>query len=82
MLQNLYIQDVSVDLFFKIYEMHNTNNPKLTFNLSIDEANLIFKALGKLPFAEVYELIGKLNEQANGQLQNQNNIKPEDLLED
>jgi hypothetical protein len=43
--------------------------PKLiNFQITIEEANLIFKALGKLPFADVYELIGKLNEQANAQL--------------
>jgi hypothetical protein len=41
---------------------------KVTFSLSIEEANVIFKALGNLPFTEVYELIGKLNEQANAQL--------------
>jgi hypothetical protein len=41
---------------------------QVNFQVSIEEANLIFKALGKLPFAEVYELIGKLNEQANAQL--------------
>ncbi len=38
------------------------------FELTLEEANLIFKALGKMPFADVYELIGKLNEQANVQL--------------
>jgi len=41
---------------------------KVNFTVSIEEASTIFKALGKLPFAEVYELIGKLNEQANDQL--------------
>jgi hypothetical protein len=40
----------------------------LKFSLTIEEANKIFKALGKEPFNEVYELIGKLNEQANEQL--------------
>jgi hypothetical protein len=40
----------------------------ITFTVSVDEANKIFKALGNLPFTEVYELIGKLNEQANIQL--------------
>ncbi|NJO00786.1 MAG: hypothetical protein HC880_03035 [Bacteroidia bacterium] len=43
-------------------------NTKLTFEITLEEANLIFKALGKLPFVEVYELIGKLNDQANRQL--------------
>ena len=42
---------------------------KIIFEIGLEEANLIFKALGKLPFVEVYELIGKLNDQANGQLQ-------------
>lgn len=44
--------------------------PKTIFlQVTVDEAALIFKALGKLPFESVYELIGKLNEQANEQLQ-------------
>lgn len=42
----------------------------LTFSLTLKEANVIFKALGSRPFDEVYELIGKLNEQANNQLRN------------
>lgn len=41
----------------------------IQLNITLEEANLIFKALGTLPFSEVYELIGKLNEQANQQLQ-------------
>ena len=40
----------------------------VTFTVTIDEANLLFKSLGKLPFEQVYALIGKLNEQANQQL--------------
>jgi hypothetical protein len=40
----------------------------IKFSLTLEEANKIFKALGKEPFNEVYELIGKLNEQANEQL--------------
>ena len=61
------------------------NNNNLIFELTIEEANLIFKGLGKLPFAEVYQLIGKLNEQANKQLQanrNNNAINPNDFLEE
>jgi hypothetical protein len=46
--------------------------PMVTFTLSLEEANKIFKALSNLPFAEVYELIGKLNEQANNQLSKTN----------
>lgn len=44
------------------------NTSLIRFDVTLEEANLIFKALGKLPFADVYELIGKLNEQANIQL--------------
>ncbi|MFN6944059.1 MAG: hypothetical protein ACK4ND_03860 [Cytophagaceae bacterium] len=42
----------------------------INFKISVKEANIIFKALGNLPFSEVYELIGKLNDQANAQLTN------------
>jgi hypothetical protein len=45
------------------------------FKISLKEANVIFKALGNLPFNEVYELIGKLNEQANSQLATGNTEK-------
>lgn len=48
--------------------MKKQESPKIVFEITLEEANLIFKALGKQPFAEVYELIGKLNEQANQQL--------------
>ena len=41
---------------------------KIKLEVTIEEANLIFKSLGKLPFEQVYELIGKLNDQANLQL--------------
>ena len=40
----------------------------IKIELTIEELNLIFQALGERPFNEVFELIGKLNEQANGQL--------------
>ena len=40
----------------------------INFSLTIDEATLILKALGALPFSEVYELVGKFNAQANQQL--------------
>jgi hypothetical protein len=41
---------------------------ELTFTLTLEEANTIVKALGKLPFEEVNNLIGKLNTQATPQL--------------
>ena len=46
---------------------------EVQFNLTLEEANQIFKALGKQPFNEVFELIGKLNEQANAQLSTNKN---------
>jgi hypothetical protein len=39
-----------------------------TFELTLDEANLILAALGKAPFEQVAGLIGKLREQAQPQL--------------
>jgi hypothetical protein len=45
---------------------------KISFTVTVDQANKIFRGLGKLPFEEVYELIGMLNEQANQQLISQN----------
>ena len=42
---------------------------KLQVNLK--EINLILQALGKRPFEEVYELIGKINQQVNEQIANQ-----------
>ena len=41
---------------------------ELTFTLTLEEANTIVKALGKLPFEEVNNLVGKLNTQATPQL--------------
>jgi len=47
---------------------------ELDFKISLAEANLIFKALGKMPFEDVYELIGKLNKQANQQLKGEEQV--------
>jgi len=45
---------------------------KITLSLTLDEANLLLKALGEMPFREVFELIGKIQQQANQQLQDTN----------
>lgn len=37
----------------------------LTIQLSLQEGNLLLEALAELPFKSVFELIGKLNQQAN-----------------
>jgi hydrogenase maturation factor len=62
-------------------KLEEKNSGTINFSVSIDEANKIFKALGNLPFVEVYELIGKLNEQANTQLAN-NRRNTESMLSD
>lgn len=45
---------------------------KIKFDdLSVDEANLIFMALAKMPFEQVAGIFGKLQQQAQAQLQQQ-----------
>jgi hypothetical protein len=41
----------------------------IKLELNIDEVNVILEALGQLPFARVYTLIGRIQEQAHAQLQ-------------
>ena len=41
---------------------------KITLNLTIDEINVIIKALSERPFREVYELVGKVHAQSNSQI--------------
>jgi len=41
---------------------------EVNFTVTIDEANLILEGVGLLPFAKVYQLVGKLQEQARRQL--------------
>ena len=45
---------------------------EIQLSVTIDEANLILEALGNLPFTKVYELIGKIQEQASEQLAAEN----------
>ena len=40
----------------------------ITLEITVDEANIILEALGNLPFARVYVLIGKIQEQAGRQI--------------
>jgi hypothetical protein len=46
---------------------------EINLKLSIEEANLILESLGNLPFARVYLLIGKIQQQAGQQLNASNN---------
>lgn len=41
---------------------------EIQLTVTIDEANLILRGIGLLPFAEVYQLVAKLQEQAGRQL--------------
>ena len=53
---------------------------KIKFDdLSIDEANLIFLALSKLPFEAVAGLFNKLQQQAQAQLQQQPPSAPPEI---
>lgn len=38
-------------------------------NLTLDEINLILTALGNAPYAQVFEVVTKIQEQAKAQLQ-------------
>jgi hypothetical protein len=42
--------------------------PKITLNLTLPEINLVLEALGRLPYAQVYELVGTIQQQAKAQL--------------
>jgi hypothetical protein len=50
---------------------------EIKLSLEIDEVNLVLEALGHLPFARVYALVGKVQEQAARQLQSAEAAKPE-----
>lgn len=41
---------------------------EINFVVTVDEANLILRGIGLLPFAEVYQLVAKLQQQAGRQL--------------
>jgi len=41
---------------------------EVTLTITIGEANQILEALGQMPYVRVYELIGKIQQQAQTQL--------------
>ncbi|MEK8048736.1 hypothetical protein AACH10_00625 [Ideonella sp. DXS22W] len=43
--------------------------PMLQLQLSLDDVNLLLEAVGALPFARVYGLVGRIQSQAAAQLQ-------------
>lgn len=44
----------------------------IRFTLTINEANLVLKALGNLPYQEVFKLVEKIQAQANLQINHLN----------
>lgn len=62
----------------------NNNEKELTFTLTVEEVNLVLEALGKEPFNKVFQLIGKVQQQASAQLQQngaqESNGKNADML--
>ncbi|RMG19602.1 MAG: hypothetical protein D6730_21250 [Bacteroidetes bacterium] len=53
----------------------------LTLTLSIEEINLVLDALGQQPFNKVFQLIGKIQQQASGQLQGGELQNPEAVVD-
>jgi len=41
----------------------------MTLDLTVNEINLILQALGQAPYASVFELVQKIREQAQSQIQ-------------
>ena len=46
-----------------------TNNREIQVNLTLSEINKILDALGNLPYREVFQLVGKIQTQAESQLE-------------
>lgn len=53
------------------------DNQLIRLELSTEEINLIFQALGNRPFNEVFELIGKINDQAAQQMKTEADNAPD-----
>lgn len=51
----------------------NEEEIHLTMTFTVDQMNVILKALSKEPFKDVFQLIGNINEQAASQLSPENN---------
>jgi len=43
--------------------------PELELKLTLPEINTLLEALGGLPYKQVYQLVGKIQQQAQAQLQ-------------
>jgi hypothetical protein len=54
---------------------HDTNKP-LQLTLTVAEINQILEALGKQPYARVFQLIGRIQQQAAAQLPSSETATP------
>lgn len=48
----------------------------IQLNLTIDQANLVLKALGRMPYEDVFQLVGEIQQQASRQLDAPEQQKP------
>jgi hypothetical protein len=55
---------------------------EINLRLTIEEANLILEGLGNLPFAKVYALVGKIQDQAGQQLHRNDSSQEEPSAEE
>ena len=49
---------------------------EIKLSLAIEDVNLVLEALGGLPFARVYALVGRIQEQAARQIQSAGEAPP------
>ena len=54
----------------------NTMN-EISFTVTVEETNLILEGLGHMPFAKVFALVAKIQEQAQHQLNGENRLGEE-----
>lgn len=45
---------------------------EINFKVTVEEANLILEGLGRIPFAKVFALVSKIQEQAQQQFNEEN----------
>jgi len=53
---------------------HDTNKP-LQLTLTVADINQILEALGRLPYARVFQLIGRIQQQAEAQHQHHDDAR-------
>jgi hypothetical protein len=48
-------------------EKNKPVQPLIQLHLTVEEVNVVLQSLGNLPFNQVFDLIGKIHDQANSQ---------------